>query len=68
MVHLRRVARVQFSICPPRIEPQNPVSSTLIAHYSSLRHLPYPASPALWEILRQAVRRAVRRAAPRSVW
>jgi hypothetical protein len=41
--HLRRAAQSQFPICYPEIKLGNPLSSALIAHYSSLRYLPYPA-------------------------
>ena len=65
--HLRRTASAQFSICPIRIQPWNSVSSSLIAHYSSLGNLPYPASPAIPHAIRRAARQAVRKITPPAI-
>jgi hypothetical protein len=47
VAHLRLGSFAQFSICPPEIKLRNPISSSLIAHYSSLCLLPYLAPQAI---------------------
>jgi hypothetical protein len=61
MARLRRVARAQFSICYLKIGPGNPLTSLFSILYSPFSYLPYPAPPAIREIILRVTRRAIRR-------
>jgi len=63
----RRLSHSQFPICPIEIRAGNRVSSSLIAHYSSLTYLPYPISTAILEAIRRVARKAVRKIAPQAI-